>query len=436
MLLAAYMPFSVLYFALWGHQVWLESPWSGDSSSTQTEGLSNANRATLAAAAAAAGDPVVGPPRPRASIDTPAGGRQRGSKSFELQAPWMARSRASIGEMPAGGPALLPSASALGRGGRQQRGRLSIDLLGKQAAGSPAWNGVKPLSIPGEPANTSPASPATQQRRSAFGSQPFRYSAGAGRRASWGVRHFLLRCAATVVAAMVGTVAYMALLVALLLALLWAWLTRTLFSLYCIFLPSAADTNCCLKHTRAGDFWGLADVHSAFAAAKLPVLPAQQLSHNSRQMSESADKHDSDDASCHIAVGPGMGPAAHSTGTGAMAAAAAPPGEPRMASSIRFTDDHPEVGRADNLSRLGPGRAAGGWDVSSFNGSSGSDSGAAPPAAPAAQMAGGPAGRGGLQGRSAVADGAGVAGAGPEQQHHIISEVHPPGWASMSGEHQ
>jgi hypothetical protein len=80
---------------------------------------------------------------------------------------------------------------------------------------------------------------------------------------------------ATVVAAVVGAAAYLLLLAALLLALLWAFATRVVFSLYCIFIPRAADSNCCLKLTRNGDFWGLADVQAAFAAAKLFATHAE-----------------------------------------------------------------------------------------------------------------------------------------------------------------
>lgn len=87
-LLAAYTPFSILYFALWGHRVWLDASWSDDKN-TPGAGLPPAARAVLEAAAAAES---AGPLHPRASLDMAgrpgsiAGGRHwRGTKSIDLQ---------------------------------------------------------------------------------------------------------------------------------------------------------------------------------------------------------------------------------------------------------------------------------------------------------------------------------------------------------------
>ncbi|WIA32447.1 hypothetical protein OEZ86_003269 [Tetradesmus obliquus] len=84
-LLAAYVPFGVLHFALKGHTVWLEASWS-EGSSTDLEGLPAAARATLAAAAAASA--AAARAQHRTSIgDVPANmpaGRQRSTPSFNL----------------------------------------------------------------------------------------------------------------------------------------------------------------------------------------------------------------------------------------------------------------------------------------------------------------------------------------------------------------
>jgi hypothetical protein len=118
------------------------------------------------------------------------------------------------------------------------------------------------------------------------------------------VKQLLLRCVTPLIAAVVGTVAYAVLLVVLVLALLWAWITRTVFSVYCI-LPCAADTPCCLKLTRTGDFWGVADIQSAFTATSLSVTHAQQVVHDSSSHHSSLVGKHGYDASCSVRVAPG-----------------------------------------------------------------------------------------------------------------------------------
>jgi hypothetical protein len=85
----------------------------------------------------------------------------------------------------------------------------------------------------------------------------------------FGMKRLLLWCVTPLIAAAAGTVAYAVLLVVLVLALLWAWVTRTVFSVYCIFFPCAADTPCCLKVTRTGDFWDMSGIQAAFKAANI-----------------------------------------------------------------------------------------------------------------------------------------------------------------------
>jgi hypothetical protein len=118
------------------------------------------------------------------------------------------------------------------------------------------------------------------------------------------LKQLIWRACTVLLAAVIGTAAFVVLFVVLVLALLWAWLTRTVFSLYCIFIPRAADSNCCLKLTRNGDFWGVADVQDAFAAAKLSVTHAQQIAIDSMAGSH-ANSH-AGDASCSVGLSQAM----------------------------------------------------------------------------------------------------------------------------------
>ena len=202
-LLAAYMPFSVLYFTFKGHKVWLESTWSGDSNTPDTAAPLSRNRASLSMA---------------------------------------------------GTPTSM----------RPLRGTASLDLAGlspsRQESGVPF--------LPGQTQSSDKALwmlAAVQQHRSALSSQPCAMGKQ-GYATLFGMKQLLLWCVTPSVAAAVGTVAYAVLLVVLVLALLWAWITRTVFSVYCIFFPCAADTPCCLKLTRTGDFWSMSDIMEAFKA--------------------------------------------------------------------------------------------------------------------------------------------------------------------------
>lgn len=170
--------------------------------------------------------------------------------------------------------------------------------------------------MPGEvrSAGLAPAAgPAVQQRRSVLSNVPGQYSghvAGQQQRGVlYGLKRLLLRCVTTVAAAAVGTVAYAVLLVVLVLALLWAWVTRTVFSVYCIFWPCAADTPCCLRLNRDGDFWGMADKQAAFSAAKIsvgcPPVSSEQLAHElTGGDSPLWGKQHGYDASCSVSVAP------------------------------------------------------------------------------------------------------------------------------------
>lgn len=236
--LAAYMPFSVLHFAIKGHEVWLESAWSGDSSTAAAPGPALAARPGSMDVSAWGGGSLPGSPAPRAP---------RTSASLEV---------------------------------------FRLDPASRQGSGVPPAPGHKPVSTPGDPTHSGlPAGPATQQRRSVLSNVQHQYSGRSTgeqqRGVLQGVRRLLLRCATIVAAAAVGTVAYAVLLVVMVLALLWAWVTRTVFSVYCIFWPGAADTPCCLRLNRDGDFWGMADKQAAFTAAKLSVSHADQMAADS-----------------------------------------------------------------------------------------------------------------------------------------------------------
>jgi hypothetical protein len=149
----------------------------------------------------------------------------------------------------------------------------------------------------------------------------------------------LLLCSVTIViAAVVGTVAYTLLLLGLVLVLLWAWATRTVFSLYCIFIPHASDIKCCLKLTRAGDFWGVADTRAAFAAAKLSMLHTQQLVQLSEGQGSLAGKPGYD-ASCTVAVAPRPAAGAAHTSRNAATAAEEFHAAPRRAAEAQATHD-------------------------------------------------------------------------------------------------
>jgi hypothetical protein len=145
-----------------------------------------------------------------------------------------------------------------------------------------------------------------QQHRSVLSSQPsVRVRGKQGYSMLLGIKQLLLWCVTPFFAAGIGAVAYAVLLVVLVLALLWAWVTRTVFSVYCIFLPCAADTPCCLKVTRTGDFWSMADIQAAFKAARLSVTHAQQLVPESASPdSPGVGKHGCD-ASCSVRVAHG-----------------------------------------------------------------------------------------------------------------------------------
>jgi hypothetical protein len=147
-----------------------------------------------------------------------------------------------------------------------------------------------------------------QQRRSVLSNVQHQYSGHGTSKQQRGVLHgvkrLLLRCATMVAAAAVGTVAYAVLLVVMVLALLWAWVTRTVFSIYCIFWPCAADTPCCLRLNRDGDFWDIADKEAAFTAAKLSVSRAEQMAHDSAGVDSPTISKHGYDASCSVAVAP------------------------------------------------------------------------------------------------------------------------------------
>jgi hypothetical protein len=205
-LLAVYMPFSVLYFTFKGHKVWLESSWSGDSNIPGAAAPLSRNRALLSVA----GTPTIMHPL-------------RGTASLDLAGLSPSRQESGLPFLP----------------GQTQSSDKALWMLAS-----------------------------AQQHQSVLSSQP-RAMGKQGFGTMFGVKQLLLWCVTPFVAAAVGAVAYAVLLVVLVLALLWAWITRTVFSVYCIFFSCAADTPCCLKVTRTGDFWGMADIQAAFKAANI-----------------------------------------------------------------------------------------------------------------------------------------------------------------------
>jgi hypothetical protein len=261
LLLAAHAPFGMLHFAIKGHQVWLESYGTGDANT-----LPPAAQLTLAAAAAAtAGD-----------------------------APKALRSRASIGG--------IPAANCQGAQGPHS-GRNSIDVK-QQHNRRFSLSAVQPVFVPESSYSSCASSPAVQQRRSSFQLQgSIVQTAPVQRGMLHAVKKLLRQICIILAATVIGAAAYVMLLTVVVLALLWAFVTRTVFSLYCIFIPRAADSNCCLKLTCNGDFWGLADVQAAFAAAKLYATHAQQ-----QQASHSRATTHAGDAMCSVAVSDALQP--------------------------------------------------------------------------------------------------------------------------------
>jgi hypothetical protein len=251
-LLAAYAPFGMLHFAYIGHQMWLDTPRTGNST-----GSIAAAGPTLTAAAAASAPKAL---RSRASID----------------------STSSV-------------AGANRTALHQQYARSSLDAA--QKGRKMSFLAVKPLTVPERASSSDSASPAGVHRKSLLHQSSIVRIASVQRGTLYGAKQLLWRVCTMLLAAVIGAAAYIMLLVVVVLALLWAWVTRTLFSLYCIFIPSAADSNCCLKLTRDGDFWGVADVRDAFASAKLSVTHAQL-----QNVFESAGSSHEGDASCSVGL--------------------------------------------------------------------------------------------------------------------------------------
>ena len=284
-LLAAYMPSSVLYFAFKGHKVWLESTWSGDSSA---HGERPPGRASMSLPG---GTPSSGAPGPRPPRD---------STSLDLMPRPPPRCSASLDLM------TTPSgAVVLGVRRPQVATSFRLDPAAELGAEVPS----SPKLMPSHPPSSGQASRrmiAAQQRRSVLSNQDGGLDSGKQQHGvMYGVKRLLLRCVTPAIAGVVGTVAYTVLLVVLVLALLWAWVTRTVFSVYCIFFPCAADTPCCLKLTRTGDFWSVADIQAAFAAAKLSVTHAQQVVHDASSHEASVVGKHGYDASCSVRVAHG-----------------------------------------------------------------------------------------------------------------------------------
>lgn len=79
--------------------------------------------------------------------------------------------------------------------------------------------------------------------------------------------HLLSVICTTVLAALVGLVLQVVLVLLLAATLFWAWVTRTVYSLYCIFIPAAANQESWLSATRTADLWTKDAVQAAFAAS-------------------------------------------------------------------------------------------------------------------------------------------------------------------------
>jgi hypothetical protein len=258
-LLAAYAPFGILHFAYVGHQMWLDTPRAGNS------GFSTSSI------------PAAAGPLAAAAAATPSGDAQKAL-----------RSRASI-------DSISSVAGANHTASHEQYARSSLDAA--QKGHRISFLTVEQLTVPEREYSFNPASPAGMRRALLQQQSSNVRIAPVKRGMLHGLTQLMRRICTMLLAAVIGTAAYAMLFVVVVLALLWAWVTRTLFSLYCIFIPRAADSNCCLKLTRSGDFWGVADVRDAFASAKLSVTHAQ-LQH----ALESASIPRAGDACCSVGL--------------------------------------------------------------------------------------------------------------------------------------
>lgn len=72
-------------------------------------------------------------------------------------------------------------------------------------------------------------------------------------------------------AAVSGLIIHLVLLVLIITTLIWAWCTRLLFSLYCLFWPWAGNAHHQTQITRIANFWSKESIHDAFATANLLV---------------------------------------------------------------------------------------------------------------------------------------------------------------------
>lgn len=110
-------------------------------------------------------------------------------------------------------------------------------------------------------------------------------------------------------ATVIGAIIHVVLLALLVLILIWAWFTRILFCLYCLFWPWAGNVDHHAQITRTADFWSKENVHDAFTQANLSVGPTfdqvQAVPMGSTDLQElSLARHDPPDgtAECKVRV--------------------------------------------------------------------------------------------------------------------------------------
>jgi hypothetical protein len=270
--LLAHVPFGVVWFARQGHRMWLSDSWGAFAPETDPNSR-----------------PVSG--RPSMSDPMPKGGAA--NKPGSTDAPRELRQLAFRNSAVAS----LRLSGRLGGGQSSWQRARRAAMLGLVAAGSAEaaskLAGAVPSSLraAGGPHRVKFAHstelagalvPVHKQRtcsalRGAAAAFVPRLQA-----ACWIILDRLAAVATVGLAAVVGLVAHIVLLVVLAYVLCWTFATRLVFALWCIFVPAAANHSVCLQPSRHCNYWSKASIQAAFAgfssvgAMLLPQQPQQQ----------------------------------------------------------------------------------------------------------------------------------------------------------------
>eukprot|EP00878_Enallax_costatus_P044763 GHUV01053498.1.p1 GENE.GHUV01053498.1~~GHUV01053498.1.p1 ORF type:complete len:690 (+),score=153.21 GHUV01053498.1:831-2900(+) len=234
LMMIVHLPFGVLHYAMRGHQMWIPS-WAASA------GKTSADKRNPAAAEAAT--KVHLQPGGRSSISGSVTGAAAGSASGR-RARFLQFVKGED-DSDAGGPA-SPAA---------------------RKAPVMQWRSGKVASF-----NTQP-----RPRITVHKPNPLRRALGSVLEGLFWVTDTLIEAPIRIgLAAVSGLITHVLLLALIVLVLVWAWFTRLLFSLYCLFWPWAGNAEYQVQITRMANFWDKEGVHDAFASAKLPAGSASE----------------------------------------------------------------------------------------------------------------------------------------------------------------